>query len=239
VKVLKLSEIQSDCGTQVRDSICEETVTRYSERMQEGDKFPAVHVFSDGNGFYLADGFHRIMAAQRVGFLDFHCEIHKGTIKDAMWFAMGANRENGRPMSKGDVRAAVEKALRTWPDKSQQQIADQIGCSQYLVCKVKEDIISKNNTEIPQTRTDAMGRTRPTSYKTKPEPEEVEGTETTETEVTKKPDIKKSKTIPAPIEAALNRLATEVQLCAGSGWKRCDKNELVKRIKSIIKEVQQ
>jgi hypothetical protein len=49
---------------------------------------------------------------------------------------------------------------------------------------------------------------------------------------------RKNKPIPAPIEAALNRLETEIKLCAGSGWKRCDKNELTRRIKSIMKKVE-
>jgi hypothetical protein len=49
---------------------------------------------------------------------------------------------------------------------------------------------------------------------------------------------KKNKPIPAPIEAALNRLETEIKLCAGSGWNRCDKDELTRRIKSIMKKVE-
>ena len=74
----------------------------------------------------------------------------------------GDGREGDTP---GDIRRAVEIALREWPNKSQQEIAEQIGCGQGTVAKVKADIIPRNI--IPPTRTDSMGRTRPTTYATR------------------------------------------------------------------------
>lgn len=68
-------------------------------------------------------------------------------------------------LERGDVKKAVEVALREWPNKSQQEIAEQIGCGQGTVAKVKADIIPRNI--IPPTRTDSMGRTRPTTYATR------------------------------------------------------------------------
>jgi hypothetical protein len=66
-----------------------------------------------------------------------------------------------------------------------------VGCSIGYVNKVKQDKFTSENTakhwnknpadaryyeergiDLPETRTDAMGRTRPTSYKTKPEPDD-------------------------------------------------------------------
>ena len=74
----------------------------------------------------------------------------------------GDGREGDTP---GDIRRAVEIALHEWPNKSQQEIAEQIGCGQGTVAKVKADIIPRNI--IPPTRTDSMGRTRPTTYATR------------------------------------------------------------------------
>jgi hypothetical protein len=79
--------------------------------------------------------------------------------------ALGANRTNGKRLERGDVRKAVEVALREWPNKSQQEIAEQVGCSQRFVGMVKEDI--RSTSIIPPTRTDSMGRTRPTTYATR------------------------------------------------------------------------
>lgn len=66
-------------------------------------------------------------------------------------------------LERGDIRRAVEVALREWPQKSQAEIAAQVGCSQVYVGKVKDNI----TVILPPTRTDSMGRTRPTSYATK------------------------------------------------------------------------
>jgi len=63
--------------------------------------------------------------------------------------------------------------LMHFPEKSQQEIAEQVGCSQRYVGMIKEDNRSTSN--IPPTRTDSIGRTRPTSY-TKPEPMETDST---------------------------------------------------------------
>jgi len=51
---------------------------------------------------------------------------------------------------------------------SQQEIAEQVGCSQQYVAKVKENTTGCN---YPTTRIDSRGRIMPTSY-AKPEPEQ-------------------------------------------------------------------
>ena len=84
---------------------------------------------------------------------------------DALWYAMGANKAHGLPMKRGDVKRAVELAVKTWPNKSQQEIAEQVGCAVSYVNGIKKD---KFSSEIsPPTRTDSIGRTRPTSYATR------------------------------------------------------------------------
>lgn len=174
-KTIKLNQIVCDAGTQSRANINSDAVTEYAERMIEGDRFPAVDVFFDGNQYYLADGFHRILAASRNGFTDFECNIHKGTLEDALWFAIGANRKSGVQRSPGDKRKAIELALEKFPSKSQKEIADHVGCSQSHVAAVKKGNIS---VILPQSRKAKDGRVRPTQYKKQvapePEPEEIE-----------------------------------------------------------------
>lgn len=68
-------------------------------------------------------------------------------------------------LERGDIRRAVEIALREWPNKSQQEIAEQVGCSKQYVGHIKGEI--SKQVYLPPTRTDSMGRTRPTSYATK------------------------------------------------------------------------
>lgn len=133
---ISLDAIVFDAGTQIRAAINEATVTEYAERMTEGVQFPPIVLFHDGNQHYLADGFHRLMAAKRNQFRDIEAEIHAGTTQDALWFALGANKANGQRLTEADKQHAVRLALTAWPDKMQREIAQQVGCHQSLVSEV-------------------------------------------------------------------------------------------------------
>jgi ParB-like chromosome segregation protein Spo0J len=174
---LHLSSIRTECGTQIRESICEDTVSEYAERMTEGDEFPPIIVFHDGNEHYLADGFHRVMAASRVGYREIDAFIHKGTFTDAKWFALGANKKNGRRLTAGDLKKAIILALTDFPDKTQQAIADQVGCAQSYVTRIKSELITSDKLEMPDRIVGKDGKSRPASYKprrpTTPEEEEA------------------------------------------------------------------
>ena len=164
-QLLKLTDIRCDSGTQCRSGVSEETVSDYAERMQSGDSFPPVVLFFDGNQYHMADGFHRYLAASRNGSDELPAVLHQGTAQDALWYGLGSNRVNGLRLSPGDKRRAVELALDRFPTKSQQEIADHVGCSQKYVSQMKEDIIPRYN--VPPTRKDSKGRNQPTRYKPK------------------------------------------------------------------------
>lgn len=166
---LKISEITTNKKTQARVSISEDTVQEYAERMIAGDEFPPVDVFHDGSDYYLADGFHRVLAAKRALFDSIDCNIHKGTLADAKWFAIGANKTNGQRMNRGDIKRAVEVALTEFPDKTQNEVSSHVGCSQSWVADIKKLIIGSDNEALPHTRINERGQERPTSYN-KPEP---------------------------------------------------------------------
>lgn len=78
-------------------------------------------------------------------------------------------RPPARPATAGSTPPPAGPPSPPRPNKSQQEIAEQIGCSQGTVSKAMADNIPRNI--IPPTRTDSLGRTRPTSYaKRKPAP---------------------------------------------------------------------
>lgn len=128
-----IADIVIDAGTQVRAAINEQVVADYAERMTEGAQFPAIVVFHDGNRYYLADGFHRTLAAKRNEWRSLEADVHQGTRQDALWFALGANKANGSRMNERDKQHAVALALAMWPDRMQREIAEQVGCSRSLV----------------------------------------------------------------------------------------------------------
>ena len=70
--LLKLDLIVTTEGTQVRASLDDDTMRDYAEDMMDAtNAFPPVVVFHDGSHYILADGFHRVMAAQRLAH---HCQ---------------------------------------------------------------------------------------------------------------------------------------------------------------------
>ena len=84
-----------------------------------------------------------------------------------MWFALGANKTNGKRLERGDVKKAVEVALREWPNKLQKEIAEQVGCTQGMVAYVQNQLININKLTLPATRTGKDGKDRPTTYATR------------------------------------------------------------------------
>jgi len=171
---------------QVRVELDEEVVADYAERMADGEKFPPVVVFrdvrmgtmKDGYQFkdldhnYLADGYHRVAAAKRNGKSSITCTYRDGTIEDAVWYAVGANKKTGLRMGKADVRRAVEVGSHRFPDKTQADLAKQVGCSQQYVSKVQQEMTDRGDLVLPDTRMGADGKARPTTYR-KVEPEEA------------------------------------------------------------------
>lgn len=160
---IKLTDIAFDAGTQIREAINDQVVSEYAERMAEGVEFPAVVLFHDGNRYYLADGFHRYMASQRNSFVDIVADVRAGTKEDALWFALGANKANGHRMTDSDKRHAINLALLAWPDRSANQLAEQIGVSQSSVQRAKEQLMRTHN--LPDRVTGKDGKSYPTRHK--------------------------------------------------------------------------
>lgn len=176
-KWLDVDSIRTDGGTQSRAALNEEQVGLYAEAMAEGAAFPAIVVFHDGSAHWLADGFHRVFAARRAHMPKLLADVRPGTREDALWFALGSNTANGVARTRGDIKHAVLLALRTWPEKTQAEIARQVGCVQSFVAKVKCAVITSDNTAMPKIRTDSIGRDQPTSKPRKPREDQVHQSE--------------------------------------------------------------
>lgn len=151
-RAVPLSDISFDAGTQVRAAINEDVVTQYAERMTDGDVFPPVVLFHDGNRYYMGDGFHRAMAAQRNGLSEIPSDIRPGTKADALWFALGANKDHGARLTHKDKQHAVQIALEAWPNKLHREIAQHVGCSFSLVSKQSSRYTGVTGEKVPTGR---------------------------------------------------------------------------------------
>jgi len=139
MKKLNINSIIIDKGTQSRASISEETVTDYAEAMSAGDEFPPVIAFFDGVDYYLADGFHRLHAVKRLGKTSIQADVRTGTLRDAILYSLGANRDHGLRRSNADKRKCVQTLLDDfeWGDLSVNEMARICGVSPQLVTAVK------------------------------------------------------------------------------------------------------
>lgn len=160
-KLLKLSQIVTTAGTQIRAKIDADTVDEYATAMQDAtNTFPPVVVFHDGNQYILADGFHRVMAAVRNGFKDIKVEINKGTKSDALKYALGANSSHGLKRSNSDKRRSVELALAEWPKLSDREISRICCVDNSTVSKIHNELLESNSCENAETRIGADGKER-------------------------------------------------------------------------------
>ena len=160
-KKIKLSEIVTDAGTQVRAGLNEATVADYADALADGAKFPPVVVFHDGRRFIAADGFHRIHAALRIGATQIECDVRKGGKTDALKFALGCNAHHGLRRTNADKRHAVELALREFPNASTVAIARMCLVGDELAAEIrKAQPTDSGRLPPPPTRIGLDGRER-------------------------------------------------------------------------------
>ena len=80
---LLVESIRIDGRTQSRKRVNEDAVAEYAEAMKAGANLPPVTVFFDGKEFWMADGFHRLLAAQRIGRKNIAADVKQGARVDA------------------------------------------------------------------------------------------------------------------------------------------------------------
>ncbi len=142
-KLFLLERIRRDGGTQPRTGLDQNTVDQYARDMRESDySFPPVVVFHDGEAYWLADGFHRVAAAEQIGLELISANVQQGTRRDAVLYSVSANAKHGLRRSPDDMRRAVETLLRDpeWTLWSDAEIARQ--------CVVSRDFVAAARAEM-------------------------------------------------------------------------------------------
>jgi hypothetical protein len=161
---LKISAIRTDGGTQPRAEVYPEAVEEYAQAMLDGGVFPPVVVFFDGSEYWLADGFHRLVAAGKSGRIYLNAEVRQGSRRDAILHSIGANATHGLRRTNADKRRAVETLLadEEWSLWSDREIARRTNTSHIFVAKVRDDLtgnISSDDEDEERTYTTKHGTT--------------------------------------------------------------------------------
>jgi ParB-like chromosome segregation protein Spo0J len=112
---ISIDAIERDEGLQARVKLDPDTITDYSEEMQHDTALPPIVVFhedtEDDTRYWLADGWHRVAAALRLGAKSMLAIVLHGNRRDALIYAAGANAKNGLRRTSADKRKAVEMLL--------------------------------------------------------------------------------------------------------------------------------
>ena len=178
IQTINLSEIKLNKQTQSRTAINQDVVNAYCEAMLEGDVFPELTVFFDGIDYYLVDGYHRYFASKKAGYTEFPVKIHNGSLRDAILYAVGVNKDHGLQRSQEDKRKAVMTLLDDleWSEWSDREIARKCNISAMTVGRIRKSLnleqderkyVNKHGKEST-IKTDNLGK-KPELSEKKPE----------------------------------------------------------------------
>jgi hypothetical protein len=159
---IRLDQIRTDGGTQPRAAIDFDAVDDYTDAMVGGARFPPIVVFYDGTDYWLADGFHRVKAADQAGLDTIACDVRQGTQQDAQWYSYGANKAHGQRRTNDDKQRAVDAALRhpKAAKLSTRRIAEHCGVSHMMVQRWRDQIsASVTKLQMPGRTVTRGGRT--------------------------------------------------------------------------------
>jgi len=166
---VELAKLTQDPELQCRaKGVNRATVAEYAEAMRSGAVFPPITVFRDAKGgMLLADGWHRVEAAQRAGLLELPAEIRDGGRKEALLFSAGSNASHGLRRSNADKKRAVVLVLAACPKWSDRRIAEACGVGNKFVGDVRREVCPEHSSEregqdgkvrkVASEQDDAMG----------------------------------------------------------------------------------
>lgn len=164
---IRIAAIQLDETTQCRAVTDYKLVCEYAEGMTENDPFPPVALFGTEDRCWIGDGWHRILAAKKIGAVDLPARLYAGGRTEALKHALGANRIHGLRLTNKDKHRRAEIAVREFRKLSTAQIAEMCGVSRPLV----EEVRRQGAESAPSTVIGKDGKEYPASLKRPGNPE--------------------------------------------------------------------
>lgn len=143
---INVADIIADDEIQSRAEMDTDAIADYARDMRDGAAFEPIDVYHDGERYWLADGFHRLAAAQRASLDTIAANVHAGSSRDAKLHSLGANSAHGVRRTNADKRRAVIDMLTDdeWQGWSNRKIAD--------ICRVTHPFVAKVRRELSGNR---------------------------------------------------------------------------------------
>jgi hypothetical protein len=170
VKSLPIDLPLTDGGTQMRAEISTEVYMDYREKILAGVEFPPIDVFYDGTQYWIADGFHRFYGYREAKKASIPCTIHKGTKRDAILFAVGANASHGHKRSPDDKKNAVATLLNDseWCKWSNGVVAEKCHVTPQYVGDIRRHLETVSTSAAAKSKDEPRVGKDNKTYKTKP-----------------------------------------------------------------------
>jgi hypothetical protein len=136
-----IERISTD-STQTRAELNDTVIAEYAEAYEQGIDLPPIDVYFEEESYWLADGFHRLRAAQRIGRDSIAANVHQGGQRDAIFHAVGANETHGLRRTNADRRHAVSIMLQDpeWSQWSDRDLADRCMVSHTFVNRIRHEM---------------------------------------------------------------------------------------------------
>lgn len=152
--------IRTDGGTQTRAALNAFTLDEYYQAMERGAQFPPIDVYYDGSEYWLADGFHRLAAVEKMQNEAIECRVHQGDKRAAILHSVGANAQHGLQRNREDVNRAIAMMLRDseWQKWTDSAIAAKVGCTNKTVAARRTEMIAAGEIEPVTVRVASDGR---------------------------------------------------------------------------------
>jgi hypothetical protein len=143
-------KLRLDGGTQPREKIDDELVAEYAVNMKTGAAFPETTVFYDGSDYWVADGFHRTLAAINGGLKMIDVDVWQGDVRDAILYSCGSNATHGLKRSNEDKRRAVLTLLNDeeWGQWSNERISKRCCVDPQTVANYRSELISRTSGDV-------------------------------------------------------------------------------------------
>lgn len=168
---VRLFDLDRNPDRQARVETNPATVELYAEHMRAGATFPPVEVYFSGEFYFLADGWHRVAAAELLGLAEIDALVREGDVVAARLAAAQANRGLGR--TNADKRRSVHQLLdlkkelrKDWSDR---KIAEMAGVSHIMVASVIESRRGNVRTARKRAWLESVSTQNPSEQCVKPE----------------------------------------------------------------------
>jgi hypothetical protein len=152
--------VELDPAVQPRVHPNMEIIKEYAGEMRANAAFPPIDVVWDRQaGKYRGwDGFHRVMAARRIGRDWLTANVVPGTREDARWRALAANATHGLRRTNADKRRVVVLALKhpKGAGMSDQRIGQHCGDHHSSVSAIRKEL--ETRAEIQKVRERTVAR---------------------------------------------------------------------------------